>query len=65
MGRSYKKVPAVKKKEIIEICKNKYLQETTDTLLYYLENTKNRIKKENEEQERSLFLRLVSANKDS
>ena len=49
MGRSYKKVPAIKEKEIIKICKSKWLEEVTNALFYSSKTLKNRIKEKYEE----------------
>ena len=49
MGRSYKKVPSIKEKEIIEICKSKWLEEVTNALFHSCKTLKIKIKKEYEE----------------
>ena len=60
MGRSYKKVPSIKEKEITEICKSKWLEEVTNVLFHSCKTLKNRIKEEYKEYGKRKLSKLVT-----
>ena len=60
MGRSYKKVPIVKNKEVVRVYRDKTLN-----AIFSCKNFKEMVKKEYGEYEKKRLSKLVSTNRNS
>lgn len=58
MGRSYKKVPTIKNKEVVKVYRDKSLN-----AIFSCKNFKEMVKKEYEEYEKKRLPKLVSTSK--